>query len=137
MRIVRFLRNEDGSDPFAPVWFVSLAMLSSFAVDTSNVWRHAERLGRAASAAAHAGGVELARGGSAGDIREAAAANAVENVAETDRSEVFRSLVRDIELVRFDGSSGTATTLAEFGRAGGRRRAFSGASANGVQSFTA
>jgi len=102
-----FLQNDEGGATVLSVFVLMLtAILVGFAIDVGNLYRQQTMLGLAADAAAHAGVVVMAQGGTAGEA-EAAAADMLETNLPARR---FGRLVADpwpdLRAMAFDYATG-------------------------------
>ena len=108
----RMLRHEDGGATVLGVFALMLTViLVGFAIDASNLYRHQTMMRLAADAAAHAGVVVLARGGTAEEA-EAAAADMLEvNLPVRRFGRLVANPATDLRALAFDPVSGELAAL--------------------------
>jgi Flp pilus assembly protein TadG len=101
------LRDEAGGATVLGVFALMLAVIFvGFAIDASNLYRHQAMMRLAADAAAHAGVVVLARGGTAEEA-EAAAADMLEaNLPARRFGRLVADPATDLRALAFDAASG-------------------------------
>ncbi len=103
----RPLRGEAGGVAVFGLFALALcALLVGFAIDATNLYRHQTLLRLAADAAAHAGAVTLARGGSPAEAEAAAAAMVEQNLPEARFGRLVADPAADLRALGFDPATG-------------------------------
>lgn len=102
-RTRHILRCEDGAGSvFGLFAIVMILLLGGVALDATNLWRNQQMLKQTADVAAHAGTVELARGGDAAQAYAAARALVEANMPHGWHGNLFANPVTDIEVLHYD-----------------------------------
>ena len=108
----RMLRDEAGGATVLGVFALMLTViLVGFAIDAGNLYRHQTMLRLAADAAAHAGVVVLARGGTAQEAEAAAAAMLEVNLPVRRFGRLVANPATDLRALAFDPVSGELAAL--------------------------
>lgn len=108
--INRFRGDEHGGGTiFSLFIFVTLAITVGIMVDATNAWRNRTLLSSVADIAAHAGAVELARGGDDAEVAAEAARLVYANL-DADRFGGVIDPLTDVSVIHFDPETGAYDT---------------------------